>query len=252
MEVVLIVVFLSACMFAVLGGWIACQKNRDPGEGAFLGFLFGPFGCLIEAVLPSLAAARPAAARVTPPAETAALLAAARVRRVVSSRPGRRTPAEREWREAETRLWNAEREKARKERLEEENRRLAEQREWRNRMLWRFGWYKALPETLQPIVLGLAVAAPVVAAIILNSPAPLRGGFFSDLAIGQNRRAASGLVILPPLLTRHPLSGAVRSKPADHRQARRSKTGHVRPPTKRPTGRRSGSERRPGERPTGE
>jgi hypothetical protein len=148
-EVVLIVAFLSLCVFAFLGGWIACQKNRDPAEGAFLGFLFGPFGCLIEAVLPTLpapAASRPAAAaRVSPPVET---------------------PAERDWREAETRLREAQLEKARRARLEDENRRCAEQREWRNRMLWRFGWYKALPETLQAIVLGFAVAAPVVAVIV--------------------------------------------------------------------------------------
>ena len=41
-----------AFFFAALGGWVAEQKKRAWSEGAFLGFLFGPFGCLIEGLLP--------------------------------------------------------------------------------------------------------------------------------------------------------------------------------------------------------
>ncbi len=42
--------FLCACF----GAWVACQKNRSGHEGFFLGVLFGPFGVLIEALLPNL------------------------------------------------------------------------------------------------------------------------------------------------------------------------------------------------------
>jgi len=41
-----------AVVFAVLGAYIAAQKNRDQGEGLLLGCLFGPLGVLIEALLP--------------------------------------------------------------------------------------------------------------------------------------------------------------------------------------------------------
>jgi hypothetical protein len=52
-------------VFSVLGGWVAGEKNRSVGEGIFLGVLFGPFGVLIEALLPTLAA--PAAPASPPP-----------------------------------------------------------------------------------------------------------------------------------------------------------------------------------------
>ena len=39
--------------FSILGGWLAREKNRDATEGYALGFLFGPFGVLIEALLPT-------------------------------------------------------------------------------------------------------------------------------------------------------------------------------------------------------
>src|SRR5260370_30727836 len=42
-----------------LGPYIAEQKGRNVWEGALLGLLFGPFGCLIEALLPTLEAWRP-------------------------------------------------------------------------------------------------------------------------------------------------------------------------------------------------
>jgi len=37
---------------AVLGAWVAAQKSRSTFEGFALGCLFGPFGVLVEALLP--------------------------------------------------------------------------------------------------------------------------------------------------------------------------------------------------------
>jgi hypothetical protein len=45
--------FLLWAMMAGLGAWVATQKERDPAEGAILGFVFGPLGVLIEALLPA-------------------------------------------------------------------------------------------------------------------------------------------------------------------------------------------------------
>ena len=39
--------------FAGLGAWVATQKGRGPAEGLILGLLFGPYGTLIEALLPN-------------------------------------------------------------------------------------------------------------------------------------------------------------------------------------------------------
>lgn len=49
----LFVVGLSCVVFAVLGAYVAKQKRRSKGEGAMLGLIFGPLGCLIEALLPT-------------------------------------------------------------------------------------------------------------------------------------------------------------------------------------------------------
>jgi hypothetical protein len=48
----LILIGISAAVFSGLGGWVATQKRRDTGEGMVLGLLFGPFGVLVEALLP--------------------------------------------------------------------------------------------------------------------------------------------------------------------------------------------------------
>jgi hypothetical protein len=45
-----IVVWLSS---GALGAWVAFQKGRGASEGFTLGVLFGPFGVLIEALLPN-------------------------------------------------------------------------------------------------------------------------------------------------------------------------------------------------------
>jgi hypothetical protein len=52
MELLVFVGILAVAMGG-LGAWIASQKQRDPSEGFILGLLFGPLGCLIEALLPS-------------------------------------------------------------------------------------------------------------------------------------------------------------------------------------------------------
>jgi hypothetical protein len=54
LEVLFGFLLITAPIFGILGGWIAKQKNRDPGEGFVLGCLFGPLGAIIEALLPSM------------------------------------------------------------------------------------------------------------------------------------------------------------------------------------------------------
>jgi hypothetical protein len=48
------VVVVGAIVCGLLGSWVASQKRRGGGEGCLLGFLFGPFGVLIEAILPTI------------------------------------------------------------------------------------------------------------------------------------------------------------------------------------------------------
>lgn len=55
MEIFLSVLALAWMLFVGFGWWIAVQKNRRGGEGAILGLLFGPLGCLVEALLPNQA-----------------------------------------------------------------------------------------------------------------------------------------------------------------------------------------------------
>jgi hypothetical protein len=52
-------------VFAYLGAWVAGQKHRNATEGAVLGLVFGPFGVIVEGLLPTLEPAkRPAPAQV--------------------------------------------------------------------------------------------------------------------------------------------------------------------------------------------
>jgi hypothetical protein len=46
-------ILILGAMFAGLGYWVADQKGRSTTEGAVLGFLFGPLGVLIVALLPA-------------------------------------------------------------------------------------------------------------------------------------------------------------------------------------------------------
>jgi hypothetical protein len=50
----IVILMIGGAIFAGLGAWIASQKNRDQGEGMLLGCQFGPFGALVEALLPTL------------------------------------------------------------------------------------------------------------------------------------------------------------------------------------------------------
>lgn len=51
--VVLFVLVLVALAFGFFGAWIAGEKGRDRNSGMVVGFLFGPLGCLILALLPA-------------------------------------------------------------------------------------------------------------------------------------------------------------------------------------------------------
>lgn len=55
MEMLIASGVVALAVFGCLGGWVASQKGRRPVEGLSLGFLFGPFGVLIESLLPSVA-----------------------------------------------------------------------------------------------------------------------------------------------------------------------------------------------------
>lgn len=46
---------MASATFAALGAYVAAQKRRPVPEGAVLGAVFGPVGCLIEACLPAFA-----------------------------------------------------------------------------------------------------------------------------------------------------------------------------------------------------
>jgi hypothetical protein len=52
----LVTIGFFALIFGGLGMWIASVKRRSEAEGCALGCLLGPFGALIEALLPSQAA----------------------------------------------------------------------------------------------------------------------------------------------------------------------------------------------------
>lgn len=45
-------------VFSVVGAWVAGQKGRSTTEGAVIGFMLGPLGALIEALLPNASRAQ--------------------------------------------------------------------------------------------------------------------------------------------------------------------------------------------------
>jgi hypothetical protein len=53
MEIFVLLITVAVIM-AGFGGWVASQKNRPFPEGLILGFLFGPLGVLVEALMPNL------------------------------------------------------------------------------------------------------------------------------------------------------------------------------------------------------
>jgi hypothetical protein len=44
--------FAFALVCGLLGRWVAFQCGRETSEGFWLGFLFGPLGVVLEALLP--------------------------------------------------------------------------------------------------------------------------------------------------------------------------------------------------------
>jgi hypothetical protein len=50
--VALLVLVLVLLLLAVLGGWVAAQRDRSIVEGLILGLLYGPLGVIVEALLP--------------------------------------------------------------------------------------------------------------------------------------------------------------------------------------------------------
>ena len=48
----LVFVAIIGLVMAILGAWVALINRRGVLEGFILGMLFGPFGVLIEALLP--------------------------------------------------------------------------------------------------------------------------------------------------------------------------------------------------------
>lgn len=48
-----LVIFGVALGCSLVGTYVAEEKHRSPGEGLILGFLLGPIGVLVEAMLPT-------------------------------------------------------------------------------------------------------------------------------------------------------------------------------------------------------
>jgi hypothetical protein len=64
--VLVIVAGIGLCITGGLGSWVATEKKRDGGEGFLLGLFFGPFGVLIEALMPTLPGPAPVAPAPAP------------------------------------------------------------------------------------------------------------------------------------------------------------------------------------------
>lgn len=52
--VVIAVWLVFAAAFGAFGWWVASQKGREPMIGGAIGFLFGPVGVLVLAMLPAV------------------------------------------------------------------------------------------------------------------------------------------------------------------------------------------------------
>jgi hypothetical protein len=148
MEGFIIAGFLLWLVFVVFGGWVAAQKGRSVWEGAILAGLFGPFGVLIEALLP-VPAPGPSPPPPTPE-QDAAQAEAAEWRRRAQAQAYQDLVAQRE-----------------RERLAwvERGRAL---RAWL-RSAFSGRWIGALPDWVQPIVWGLLFSAPIALVIGLFS-----------------------------------------------------------------------------------
>lgn len=78
MEILVIGVIFWGCMIG-LGGYVSSEKGRDSTEGVMLALLFGPFGVLIAALLPSKPKATPTQAEVDSGARAAVEKISARI-----------------------------------------------------------------------------------------------------------------------------------------------------------------------------
>lgn len=153
----ILVVLACWTIFAFLGSWIAVAKRRAGPEGFMLGLLFGPLGCLIEALLPNVSEAKYAEEQeakrqrlqVKFDAEQELFRALGNGARVASV--GMATILYRICRSSflATKAF------------------LIRVTPWFQETIIRFGWYKSLPEIAQPIVLGLGVSLPLVAILVV-------------------------------------------------------------------------------------
>lgn len=144
------VIWLS---FAGYGCWIASIKRRNPAGGALYGLLLGPIGCLAVATLRERTQQEVEAIRARRRED-----AEARLEQEVENRAASREEARRRREEARRRAGEA------RARRDVAFRRFSD---WFDRAVLRFGWYEALPEVAQPIVIGLLVALPLVIVLIL-------------------------------------------------------------------------------------
>lgn len=164
MEILIIAVIVGAVVFGGLGSWVSYQKGRGEGEGLALGCLFGPFGVLIEALLPT----------GTPPAvpsvkdklrmerevQESHRLAEESRRQRRADRLARadavRASAAEHWREAQE-WWRSRR---------------SQDRDWfkaRGVEPGPMAWFKVLPDWFQAIFMGLILAAVVLFVVLILS-----------------------------------------------------------------------------------
>jgi hypothetical protein len=150
-----VLVFIVAiwASFGGYGYWIASVKRRSPGEGLLLGILFGPVGCVVEALLGE---------RTAEDVEQDQLRLQAEIQAKLQEEKDRRSALHAEY--ARHKKEAQERAEAARARRSETYTRFSI---WFDRMVLKFGWYKALPEVAQPIVIGLVVAVPLVAVLFL-------------------------------------------------------------------------------------
>jgi hypothetical protein len=140
--------------FAGYGLWIASIKRRHPAEGILLGLFFGPIGCVVEACLQERTAEEIEEQRMQRREEAQARLEEEKERNAAS-----RVQAAELRQEAQSRA-----EVARVRRAESYEQLSA----WFYQTILKFGWYKALPEVVQPMVIGLLISVPLVAVLILT------------------------------------------------------------------------------------
>ena len=144
------VIWLS---FAGYGYWIASIKRRNPGEGAILGLRLGPIGCVIEAMLRERTSEE-----IDQERERRQQEAEERLQEQRQHQADLQAQAAIHRKEAQAR---AEIARIGREEL------YARFSAWFDRAIIKFGWYKALPEVVQPIVLGLFISLPLIALLIL-------------------------------------------------------------------------------------